>query len=230
MIDDPVFFHSWYFFFFFLARAGTVACPELVDPQNGLITITVTTPGSTVSYSCRPGYVLDGPATRTCSDDGSWTGPDPLCNRMYIYMVHITSLIFFLLSNAAVDCGMLVAPSNGSVMMSPPDTTTLNSITTYFCNDGFQVSLGQSVRVCQQNGLWSGTAPSCVCKLIASSDPTDQSEHYFWRQTLHLQHCIIFNVAFHMQEHVDLDRAVLTSCSFFFLSSSGGLWFSWQSN
>ena len=66
----------------FTANPGTVACPVLFAPANGNIDITVTTPGSTVSYSCDPGYVLEGSAMRMCQTNGVWTGSDPVCNRM----------------------------------------------------------------------------------------------------------------------------------------------------
>ena len=65
----------------FAADEGTIACPVLVAPFNGAIDITVTTPAATVSYSCRSGYVLDGPMTRTCLANGTWSGSDPVCNR-----------------------------------------------------------------------------------------------------------------------------------------------------
>ena len=61
---------------------NTVACPLLVSPSDGSITITTTTPGSTVSYTCDLGYILDGPMTRECLDNGTWTDFDPQCNRM----------------------------------------------------------------------------------------------------------------------------------------------------
>ena len=73
-----------HYFLTFTADTGTIACPELFAPSNGNIDITVTTPGSTVSYTCNPGYVLDGSATRRCLENGAWTGSDPVCNRMYM--------------------------------------------------------------------------------------------------------------------------------------------------
>ena len=66
----------------FPGDAGTTACPVLLPPSDGNIDITVTTPGATVTYSCNSGYRLDGPMMRTCMDNGSWSGSDPICNRM----------------------------------------------------------------------------------------------------------------------------------------------------
>ena len=40
--------------------------------------------GSEVTYSCDPGYFLQGSTTRTCTGDGlsingTWTGMEPTC-------------------------------------------------------------------------------------------------------------------------------------------------------
>lgn len=69
-------------YYFLTTAVDIVACPLLDPPSDGSITISTTTPGSTVSYACDLGYILDGPDTRTCLDNGTWTGFDPLCNRM----------------------------------------------------------------------------------------------------------------------------------------------------
>lgn len=72
--------------------------------------------------------------------------------------------LFYVLT-VAVDCGRLDSPSNGRVVMQPtPDSTTLNSIASYFCDEGF-ILLGAPVRACLQNGVWSGIAPTCMGKL-----------------------------------------------------------------
>ena len=57
-----------------------------------------------------------------------------------------------------VDCGVLGDPDNGQVDTS--DGTTLESIATYTCNDGFCLE-GDSMRVCQPDGTWSGDEPTC---------------------------------------------------------------------
>ena len=38
--------------------------------------------GSTVMYECDIGYFLEGPETRTCMDDGTWTLTDPSCSEL----------------------------------------------------------------------------------------------------------------------------------------------------
>ena len=81
--DSPaIFSYCVIFIYVHTTAVDIVACPLLDSPSDGSITVSTTTPGSTVSYTCELGYILDGLDTRTCLDNGTWTGFDPLCNRM----------------------------------------------------------------------------------------------------------------------------------------------------
>ena len=59
---------------------------------------------------------------------------------------------------AAVDCGALDNPVNGTV--STP-TTTFDSVATYSCNAD-SVLTGEDMRTCLNSGLWSGSEPTCI--------------------------------------------------------------------
>lgn len=59
-----------------------------------------------------------------------------------------------------VDCGDLDDPENGEVSLTG---TTFGSNATYSCNDGYFLE-GESSRVCQSDGNWSGEAPTCERK------------------------------------------------------------------
>ena len=56
---------------------------------NGNVTLTSTTLGSTVTYTCDVPFVLCGDDTRTCLTTGMWSGSAPSCNLIsecrYIY-------------------------------------------------------------------------------------------------------------------------------------------------
>ena len=54
-------------------------------------------------------------------------------------------------------CERLPDISNGEVELSG---RTVGSTATYSCNQGF-VLVGSSTRICQSNGQWSGSEPSC---------------------------------------------------------------------
>lgn len=55
-------------------------CPDL-DITNGMVSFSgdTTTPGSTATYTCNFGFVLNGDTSRTCQDNLTWTGSDPTC-------------------------------------------------------------------------------------------------------------------------------------------------------
>ena len=55
-----------------------IDCGPLSNPVNGQVDFSATTHGSSVTYSCASGYILNGASTRTC-DYGTWSGMAPLC-------------------------------------------------------------------------------------------------------------------------------------------------------
>ena len=61
-----------------------------------------------------------------------------------------------------VDCGSLDDPENGRVLLS---TTLFGSAATYECDTGFNL-IGDMERTCQENGQWTGGAPTCEGILI----------------------------------------------------------------
>ena len=62
---------------------------------------------------------------------------------------------------AAVDCGELVSPENGQVLMF--EGTSLRGSAVYNCDQGYLL-LGTTVRQCEANGEWSSTEPTCTCE------------------------------------------------------------------
>ena len=68
---------------------------------------------------------------------------------------------------AGIDCGSLVSPINGQISVS---STTIGSTASYTCSSGYSLS-GATVRTCQANGQWSGTAPVCVPVPTTSAPP-----------------------------------------------------------
>ena len=57
-----------------------------------------------------------------------------------------------------VDCGTLSNPVNGQV--SHTTGTTFGQAATYSCSTGYNL-VGDSTRMCQAIGVWSGSAPIC---------------------------------------------------------------------
>ena len=59
----------------------------------------------------------------------------------------------------AIDCGTLLAPSNGAVVLN--EGSLVGATANYTCDPSFRLIGGVGFRICQENGLWSGEAPIC---------------------------------------------------------------------
>ena len=61
-------------------------CGSLESVPNGHVSFNETTLGNTVSYSCNPGYVLEGSASRLCEPVlVGWSGCKPTCKSKSDY-------------------------------------------------------------------------------------------------------------------------------------------------
>ena len=63
-----------------------VTCSSLNAPTNGRIRCSlggnrVANPGESCTFTCNTSYELTGSGTRTCQNDGSWSGSDAMCSR-----------------------------------------------------------------------------------------------------------------------------------------------------
>ena len=73
------------------ALAAGISCAPAPDaPANGHQSGSGTTIGSTVTYTCNPGYTLQGDNNRTCMANSHWSGKAPICNRKLLckHMFH----------------------------------------------------------------------------------------------------------------------------------------------
>ena len=63
---------------------AAVSCgPAPNAPANGQQSGSGTTFGSTVNYTCDPGYTLQGDRRRTCMANGHWSGVTTRCSRKH---------------------------------------------------------------------------------------------------------------------------------------------------
>ncbi len=61
---------------------AAVSCgPAPKAPANGQQNTSGTTFRSTVTYTCNPGYTLQGDNRHTCMANGHWSGRAPTCDR-----------------------------------------------------------------------------------------------------------------------------------------------------
>lgn len=68
--------------------AEIVDCGHLDSPSDGVVNVTDTCKNSIATYGCSLGYYLAGPSVRTCLLNGSWSGPNPVCNSELAAPVH----------------------------------------------------------------------------------------------------------------------------------------------
>ena len=80
---------------------AVINCGSLQDPENGMVTMTETTVGSTARYSCSgSNYILVGTAKRTCQADGMWSGSAPECGKLiavYTFPTFVTCIVVVLI-------------------------------------------------------------------------------------------------------------------------------------
>ena len=65
--------------------------------------------------------------------------------------------LFMIVSSIAVPCGTLNNPTNGQVNV---EGNTFGSESNYSCSEGYVLN-GNSTRMCQADGQWSGSEPIC---------------------------------------------------------------------
>ena len=65
---------------------------------------------------------------------------------------------YVLFMHTAVDCGILLNPENGMVIVT---ATTFDSTASYSCNGSNYLLVGAAERTCQANGMWSESVPQC---------------------------------------------------------------------
>uniref|UniRef100_A0A8B9JCB5 Sushi, von Willebrand factor type A, EGF and pentraxin domain-containing protein 1 n=1 Tax=Astyanax mexicanus TaxID=7994 RepID=A0A8B9JCB5_ASTMX len=93
--------------------------------------------GDTVTYTCLPGFELQGDAVQICQGDKKWSGAQPLC--------------------VAVSCGPPPSVENAVSLMTGE---SYESKVTYVCDSGLEL-IGPQNLTCQANGSWSLPTPTC---------------------------------------------------------------------
>lgn len=115
--------------------------------------------GASSYYYCNYGYVLKGAESRSCLENGTWSGRVPKCvgkkqlarSRAFARLTGFCSV---------VDCGKAEVPS-GITLKYINDSTLAGSKVEYKCPVGQKV-VGTATRACQPDGTWSEAAPKCI--------------------------------------------------------------------
>ncbi|KAL4230224.1 Sushi [Mactra antiquata] len=114
-----------------------VTCDTLSIPNNGDVTLISDDSITQAIYTCNIGYSLSGTSILTCRSSGTWDFTEPTC----------------------VQCDTYETINSGSVTMY---TNGINTYNNYTCTNGYYI-VGDIQRQCNNDGLWSGSTPSCKC-------------------------------------------------------------------
>ncbi|XP_068726553.1 zona pellucida sperm-binding protein 3 receptor-like isoform X1 [Montipora capricornis] len=101
---------------------------------------------SNVHFKCFKGYVLEGPKTRTCLSNQTWSERQPICKP--------------------VSCEK--PPKVVGAMMESTTSFVYKTQLHYMCREGYQMQ-GSPTLTCGANGKWIGEIP--VCKATVCKDP-----------------------------------------------------------
>ncbi|XP_078672529.1 P-selectin-like [Branchiostoma floridae x Branchiostoma belcheri] len=138
-----------------------VQCPTVQSPTNG---------GSSgdnyyqdvMSFTCDPGYELEGLASITCQADATWSGSAPSC--------------------APVQCPLLVAPDYGDMS----GDNYYQDVVTFLCDPGYEL-VGLSSVTCQADRTWSGIVPTCTpiqCPVLAAPENGEMSGDNYYQDVV----------------------------------------------
>ncbi|XP_017262609.1 E-selectin-like [Kryptolebias marmoratus] len=94
---------------------------------------------STCSFSCEPGFELQGANTTTCTENGLWNEATPTCE--------------------AVRCPLLMAPEHGHINCSNHEPV-FNSQCFFTCDQDYSLK-GHKMLICGHHGNWTGKNPTC---------------------------------------------------------------------
>eukprot|EP00118_Oscarella_pearsei_P017399 m.171984 g.171984 ORF g.171984 m.171984 type:complete len:227 (+) comp39076_c0_seq2:1-681(+) len=114
-------------------------CPSVVIPTNGSSNSTERSIGTTVGFSCDPGYEVQGSSIRECLEGSLWSGSDTSCQLIFDY------------------CPILAVPVSGQ---NHANERSIGTIVTFSCDPGYELE-GSETRQCREGSLWDGSSTSC---------------------------------------------------------------------
>ncbi|XP_055359949.1 sushi, von Willebrand factor type A, EGF and pentraxin domain-containing protein 1 isoform X5 [Betta splendens] len=148
-----------------------ISCTPPQPIENGFVEGQDHSFGVTIFYSCFPGFQLLGQDHLTCEEFG-WSSAVPVCVPSDCGLPpHIDFGEYFRVIEQVG--GSLTTFKDTGILSSPMDLSFLEgTLIEYRCHKGYDLT-SHTRLVCQEDGAWNGTAPSCVpaeCETPPSPD------------------------------------------------------------
>uniref|UniRef100_A0A8C1GP80 CUB and Sushi multiple domains 2 n=1 Tax=Cyprinus carpio TaxID=7962 RepID=A0A8C1GP80_CYPCA len=143
-----------------------ITCGHPGTPANGVTQGTQFNLNDIVRFACNPGYVLQGAIKSHCQPNGQWSNALPKCKSKsyglfssfgFTVSPYIYKVCPFFLSAAVVLCDR---PSMPPYAQISGDRRTVGSVIRFSCI-GQRSVVGNTTRMCQLDGQWSGSLPHC---------------------------------------------------------------------
>ncbi|XP_043356656.1 LOW QUALITY PROTEIN: complement receptor type 1-like [Dermochelys coriacea] len=123
--------------------------PAITNGKPSVQALAVFTTGTSVNYSCEPGYSLNGQASIYCAASGIWSPPPPQCEEVICIAPEIQN-------------GRKVA-GHGPVYR-PRDTVRFE------CDPGYTLNASHRIQ-CRDDGTWDPPVPACTQVLPCPPPP-----------------------------------------------------------
>ncbi|KAG2466627.1 SVEP1 protein, partial [Polypterus senegalus] len=190
-------------------KCKEIYCDVPQPIENGFVEGVDHSFGSTIIYSCTPGFQLAGHALLTCEESG-WSSSPPVCLPTDCGLPpHIDfgeyEKVFDpsrVLGNVFDSVNPSPAPHHSYVAFSKQPLELVSELDVtepfeidflhgtaivYSCNSGYEL-IGSSMLICQEDGFWNGSAPVC---LPAVCEPPKAPEHGFVNATKNILGSIV---------------------------------------
>lgn len=148
-----------------------ISCTSPQPIENGFVEGQDHSFGVTIFYSCFPGFQLVGQDHLTCEESG-WSSSVPVCVPSDCGLPpHIDFGEYFRVIEQMGGSGTTFTDTG--TIPSPMELSFLDgTLIEYRCHKGYDLT-SHTRLVCQEDGTWNGTAPSCVpaeCETPPSPD------------------------------------------------------------
>ncbi|XP_013380391.1 sushi, von Willebrand factor type A, EGF and pentraxin domain-containing protein 1-like [Lingula anatina] len=183
--------------------------------------------GQVVKYTCQEGFLAkNGSRNRTCIMGSDFVGPNCSCTNMsndneneFCPIVSTNQTIHCaeraVWSETPLQCGGCKPPFNKrrTVIMPQKNTYRIGESVNYTCKAGFQHTLGDLTRYCQESLTWSGRTPTCA----GCSAPDDADTRATYSPALEPMHMYSVNETITYscdQNFVKVNGSDMRTCQF----------------